>query len=124
MPEVHEPRPSPEQQRMDLLLWTAVLLSPLAMAINTIVGFTVAHWANDIASKRSPYLVSAADFILATGALLLSLSLSRQLPKADETQPEAGRRRFMAHFGILLAAITLLLIFAQTLAVVTLRPSD
>lgn len=124
MPEVHEPRPSPQQQRMDLLLWTAVLLSPLAMAINTIVGFTVAHSANDIASKRSSYLVSAADFILATGALLLSLSLSRQLPQADETQPEAGRRRFMARFGILLAAITLLLILAQTLALITLRPSD
>jgi hypothetical protein len=70
------------------------------------------------------YLVSVADFILATGALLLSLTLNRQLPSADETQPEAGRRKFMARLGMLLAVITLLLIFAQTLAVITLRPSD
>jgi MFS family permease len=124
MPEAHEPRPSPEQQRTDLLLWTAVLLSPLAMAINTIVGYTVAHWANDIASKRSSYLVSIVDFLVAIGALLLSLTLNRQLPEADESQPEAGRRRFMARIGMLLAAMTLLLIFAQTLAVISLRPSD
>jgi hypothetical protein len=124
MPEAHEPRPSPQQQRTDLLLWTALLLSPLAMGINTVVGYTVAHWVNDIASKRSAYLVSLVDFIVTAGALLLSLSLNRHLPAVDETQPEAGRRRFMARFSILLAAITMILILAQTLAVITLSPSD
>jgi hypothetical protein len=109
---------------MDLLLWTALLLSPLAMGINTIAGYTVAHWVNDIASKRSAYLVSFVDFIVAAGALLLSISLNHQLPPADTTQPEAGRRKFMARFSILLAAMALLLIIAQTLAVITLRPSD
>jgi hypothetical protein len=94
------------------------------MGINTIAGYTVAHWVNDIASKRSAYLVSVVDFILAAGALLLSLSLNRQLPAVDESHPEAGRRRFMARFSILLAALALLLIIAQTLAVITLRPSD
>lgn len=78
MPEAHEPRPSPAQQRPDLLLWTALLASPLAMGINAVIGYTVAHWVNDIASKRSAYLVSLVDFILAAGGLLLSFSLNRQ----------------------------------------------
>ena len=53
-----------EERSLDGKLWIGMLLGPLAAGINTIVGFTVAHWINDVGRKRSGFLVSAIDFAL------------------------------------------------------------
>ncbi len=124
MLEAQEARPAAAEQRKDLLLWIAVLLGPSAALINTIVGYTVAHWTCDVNYKRMSFLVSAIDFILCLCAFALSLSLSRNTQPADESQPEAGRRSFMAKGGMLLSVMSVLVVIAGTAAILILNPCD
>src|ERR1700709_616123 len=94
-----------EERSLDGKLWIGILLGPVAAGINTIVGFTVAHWVNDVGRKRSGSLVSAIYFWLCVVAALLPASVYRQLPDADDTQPEVGRRFFMAKMGLILSTL-------------------
>ena len=124
MLEAQEARPIAAEQRKDLLLWIAVLLGPSSALINTIVGYTVAHWTCDVNYKRMSFLVSAIDFVLCLFALGLSLWLSRNTPPVDESQPEAGRRSFMAKSGMLLSVMSILVVIAGTAALLILNPCD
>lgn len=117
-------RPTPGEIRSDLLLWTGLLLSPLAMGVNTIVGFTVAHWTSDTGRKHLSYLVSAIDLVLCISAFAISMSLYSQYRDADENLPINGRRVFMAKVSMLLSVMAALVVVAGTLAVVTLHPWD
>ena len=124
MLEAQEAHPVPAEQKKDLLLWIAVLLGPSAALINTIVGYTVAHWTCDVNYKRMSFLVSAIDFVLCLLAFGLSLSLFRNTPPADESQPEGGRRSFMAKGGMLLSVMSILVVIAGTAAILILNPCD
>ena len=92
--------------------------------INTIVGYTVAHWACDMNYKRMSFVVSAIDFVLCLCAFALSFSLFHNTPPADESQPEAGRRSFMAKSGMLLSVMSVLVVIAGTAALLILNPCD
>jgi hypothetical protein len=116
--------PSPAEKRQDHLLWTALLLGPVAMGINTIVGYTVAHWTTDTAQKKFSFLVSAIDFALCMCAFTISFSLYRQFRDSDDLQPIDGRRFFMAKLSMLLSVLSALLVIAGTIAVITLHPTD
>ena len=116
--------PAPAEKRRDGLLWTALFLGPIAMGINTIVGFTVAHWTTDTAQKKLPYIVSALDFALCVCAFFISLSFYRQFREADEVEPIDGRRYFMAKLSMLLSVLSALLVIAGTIAVLMLHPTD
>lgn len=116
--------PSPTEKREDMFLWVALLLSPFAMGINTIVGFIVAHWTNDTAQKRYSYLVSAIDFALCILAFLLSSHYSSRLHEIEDDIPIDGRRVFMAKLSMLLSVLSALLVIAGTIAVFTLHPTD
>jgi hypothetical protein len=124
MLRAQEPRPTAAGQKTDLLLWIAVLLGPSAALINTIVGFTVAHWACDVNYKRMSFVVSAIDFVLCLCAFALSFSLFRNIPPVDESQPEVGRRSFMAKSGMLLSVMSTLVVIAGTAALLILNPCD
>lgn len=102
----------------------SILLCPVAVGINTIVGFTVAHWVCDVNRKTTGYLVSIVDFALCCAAAALAGWAYGQLGAADETAPELGRRRFMAQLGLALAAFSAVVVFAGTLAMITLHPCD
>lgn len=116
--------PTPAEKRSDLMLWIALLLSPLAMGVNTIVGFTVAHWTTDTAHKRFSLLVSAIDFLISLCAFTISLTYHRKLREFDDLQPMGGRRYFMAKLSMLLSVLSALLVIAGTIAVLTLHPTD
>jgi hypothetical protein len=116
--------PSTAERRMDVLLWTSLFLGPFAMGINTIVGYTVAHWTADTNRKQFSYLVSATDLALCILGLWIATSSFRQLEDADELQPESGRRLFMAKLGILISLISILLVIGQTLVVLILHATD
>ena len=116
--------PAPAEKRTDVWLWTGLLLGPVAMGINTIVGFTVAHWTTDTAQKKMSFLVSAIDFALCILAFLISFSIHRQFQGADDIAPVAGRRQFMAKVAMLLSVLSALLVIAGTIAVITLHPTD
>jgi hypothetical protein len=94
------------------------------MGINTVVGYTVAHWACDVNFKRMSYLISAIDFVLCLCAFALSLSVFRNISSADESLPEAGRRNFMAKSGMLLSVMSILVVIAGTAALFILNPCD
>ncbi|MBV8673176.1 MAG: hypothetical protein JOZ33_07055 [Acidobacteriaceae bacterium] len=116
--------PSPAERRADAWLWTALLLNPLVMGVNTIVGYTVAHWTSDTGRKHFSYLVSAVDLVLCICALVISYSLYRQYSQAEEDIPIDGRRVFMAKMSMMLSVFTAMLVIAQTIAVVTLHSFD
>jgi len=122
-PLTHTPA-APEEKRSDALLWTGLLLCPLAMGINTIVGFTVAHWTCDTNQKKFSYLVSAIDLVLCICAFLISFALYRKYGEANDEIPIDGRRAFMAKLSMLLSVLATLLVIAGTLAVFTLYPCD
>ena len=124
MLEAQETGPNTTAQNADLLLWIAVLLGPFAAIVNTIVGYTVAHWACDVNYKRMSFLVSAIDFVLCLCALALSSSLFRKIPASDESLPEAGRRSFMAKSGMMLSVMSILVVIAGTAALLILNPCD
>lgn len=111
-------------RRSDLLLWTSVSLGPFAMGINTMVGYTVAHWTADTNRKQFSYLVSAIDFALCICGLLLAVFLWKQYRGEDELQPENGRRFFMSKLGVLISLISILLVIGQTLVVLILHATD
>ncbi|WP_109488615.1 hypothetical protein [Occallatibacter savannae] len=117
-------QPSPAEKRTDVMLWVALLLSPLAMGINTIVGFTVAHWTTDTARKGACYLVSAIDFALCIFAFAISASYSRISRGTEDAEAIDGRRAFMAKVSMLLSVLAALLVIAGTIAVITLHPTD
>jgi heme A synthase len=124
MLEITETSISPADRKLDRQLLLSLTLSPLAAGINTIVGFTVAHWITIIAYKRTGYLVSASCFTLCFVAAVLAWTGRRRLSNLDETLPREGRRLFMAKLGLLLSALCALVVLAGTLVLITLRPSD
>lgn len=117
-------KPSLAERRSDAWLWTGLLLGPAAMGINTIVGYTVAHWTADTAQKRLSFLVSATDFSLCLLAFFISLSMHRQFQDAADDDPIDGRRQFMAKLSIALSLLSALLVIAGTLALIMLHPTD
>lgn len=116
--------PSDAEKRSDALLWLALLLSPVAMGVNTVVGYTVAHWTTDTAQKRVAFLVSAIDFALCICAFAISLSFYRHGRDGDDAQAVDGLRVFIAQLSMLLCLLAALLVIAGTIAVVILHPTD
>lgn len=124
MPEALVHKPSPAELRLDRQLVAGLLISPFALLANTIVGYTVSHWVCVVNHKRTDYLVCAIDLCLCLAAAWLSFDGLRKLPRADETQPERGRRRFLAILGLSLAAFSIVVVLAGTIATLTLNPCD
>jgi hypothetical protein len=116
--------PAPEEKRSDAFLWLGLLLCPFAMGVNTIVGFTVAHWTCDTNQKKYSYLVSAIDLALSICAFVISWALYLRHRAIDEEIPIDGRRLFMAKLSMLLSVLTVLFVIAGTIALFTLDPCD
>jgi hypothetical protein len=113
-----------DKRRLDRRLWVSILLGPIAAGVNTIVGYTVAHWINDVGRGRSGFLVSGIDFALCIIAALLAAHTYRFLHGADETRPEVGRQLFMAKMGLILAAVSAIIVIAGTSALFIIGPND
>jgi hypothetical protein len=124
MPEASVHRSSSAEIRTDRQLLASLMLSPFAVLTNTIVGFTVAHWVCDVNRKTTDYIVCFCDLLLCVIAAGLSYTALQKLPAADDTQPEAGRRQFMAKLGLILAALAALIVIAGTIATSTVQPCD
>jgi ABC-type sulfate transport system permease subunit len=116
--------PEATDKRQDALLWVGILLSLFAAGINTVVGYSVAHWVCQTNHKGMGFLVSIVDMCLCIVALVITLSVYRQSNGSDESAPAVGRRNFMAITGILLAAFAMLVVAAGTIALISLHPCD
>jgi MFS family permease len=119
------PRPSCEEQRIDRSLLACIALCTLAVGINTIVGFTVAHWTVAVNRKTASYIVSVTDLALCLVAAALGWrSLRATESTTNDDAPKSGRRRFMAKFVLILSGFAAIVVLAGTLALLTLTPSD
>lgn len=124
MPEIASASPSPIEQKMDRQLLLSLALPPVAAGINTIVGFTVAHWITAVASKRMGYVVSAISLSLCLISAVLAWNVQPRVIDTDDTVPQNGRRLFMVKLALLLAALCAIVVIAGTLVLFTLGPSD
>lgn len=124
MPEITETRIPPAEQKLDRQLLLSLAIPPLAAGVNTIVGFTVAHWITITVYKRTGYLVSVVDFMLCATAAWLAWDAQHNLTSRDEALPADGRRFFMAKLALLLACLCAVVVVAGTLVLIILRPND
>src|SRR5438270_6336878 len=122
---VMEPPEKPASVRRDeLALWLTVLAPLHAAGINTIVGFIVAHHACNVDKKGALLTVSIIDLLLALGGGALAAILRARFQRADDVQPENGRRLFMANFGLLVSGLCVLSVVGGLLASLINSPSD
>ena len=121
---MHEIASTIPRHNLDRRLLLSLALPPMAAGINTIVGYTVAHWITIIAHKRTGYLVSAGCFLVCAIAAGLAGDARRKLDSPDDSRPEDGRRLFMANLSLLLTALCTLVVLAGTLVLIILRPND
>ena len=118
------PPKSPAARRDDVALWAAILVPLHAAGINTVVGYIVAHHACNVDKKGALLTVSVIDLLLTVGAGILAGMMRTRFQKADELQPEDGRRLFMANLGLLVSGFCVLIIVAGLLASVIISPCD
>jgi hypothetical protein len=106
------------------MLWTGLLLAPVAFLANLEIGYALVPAACTARSTLPLHLVNAASLALAlVGGLIAWRSwntVGRVWPNG-EAGP-IGRSRFLAALGVLLAAQFALVILAQWLAVFLLDP--
>ena len=107
-----------------LALWTGVLLAPLAVMGNIEAGYSLAPLVCESWPRSMAHLVTAMMLLLAIASGLLArrnwLRSGRDWPVDSGTPVE--RSRFLGAVGVLFSALCVLLILAQWLAVVMLRP--
>ncbi|MEK6397737.1 MAG: hypothetical protein V4734_06605, partial [Terriglobus sp.] len=97
----------------------------LVVGVNTVVGYTVAHWTIAVNRNTASYAISLVDFALCVLAAVLAWhSLQASTNASGDAIPEDGRRRFMATLGLLLSGLAAIVVLAETLALLTLSPSD
>ena len=118
------PPKSPAARRDDVALWAAILVPLHAAGINTFVGYIVAHHACNVDKKGALLTVSIIDLLLAIGSGIFAAMLRSRFQKANDLQPEDGRRLFMANFGLLVSGFCVLIIVAGLLASVIISPCD
>ena len=118
------PPKSPAARRDDAALWAVILVPLHAAGINTIVGYMVAHHACNVDKKGALLTVSVVDLLLAIGSGVLAAKMRTRFLRADDLQPEDGRRLFMANIGLLVSGLCLLIVVAGLLASVMLSPCD
>lgn len=107
-----------------LALWTGVLLAPLAVMGNIQAGYSLAPLVCESWPRSMAHLVTAMMLLLAVAAGLLArrnwMSSGRDWPADSGTPVE--RSRFLGALGVLFSALCVLLILAQWLGIVMLRP--
>ncbi len=109
---------------VDHRLWYGLLLGPFAAGINTIVGFTVSHYACAAHHKATLFLVTTVDLLLCAGGVLLAASTRSTLAAGGDKPLHQQRREFLLHIAIGLCLFCALLTIAGTLAVIILQPCD
>ena len=107
-----------------LALWTGVLLAPLAVMGNIEAGYSLAPLICQDWPRSMAHLVTAMMLLLAVASGLLAhrnwSAGGRDWPVDAGTPLE--RSRFLGALGVMFSALCILLILAQWLAVVMLRP--
>jgi hypothetical protein len=101
----------------DAVLWTAVMIGPLAWMLAFGTQFTLSGWTCGLGSKLPLYVVSVAAMILVAIGIVASFSSWRAMGKSwpGESAGPSVRTNVMALSGIALNAFFLVVLIAQTI---------
>lgn len=110
----------------DFALWTGLLAGPLVWLISFEAKFALAPWACVTQGKVALYIVSIVALALAAGSALVAW---RQWSDVGKKEPGDGdgalpRIRVMAAGGVMSSVMFFLVILAQAIPEVVLRPCD
>lgn len=105
-------------------LWTGLLLAPVAVLANIEIAYALVPGACASRSVVSLHLVHAATMLLVLGGGLTAWRCWREvgLGWADGPGDRVARTRFLAGLGVLVSALSVLLILAQWIPVMILDP--
>jgi hypothetical protein len=110
------PKAPPEGR--DLSLWTAVLGAPFLFLSHQLLNYILVQWATESGHRWVLTLISVIFMVLVLGGGLLSLrdyrrwKISSTVPQVD---PPLGRVHILAILGMMLAALSFVLILAQAI---------
>jgi hypothetical protein len=110
----------------DFTLWTGLLTGPTAWLISFEARFALAQWACATHGKVALYAISALALVITAVSGLLAWrewnGVGQETP--GDAEGPIPRQRIMAIGGVLLSGLTVLLIVAQAIPEVLLRPCD
>jgi hypothetical protein len=110
----------------NLALWTGILAGPIVWLVSFEATFALVPWACLFQAKLALYIVRILALALAAGSGLLAW---RQWNELGREQPGEGagalpRSRIMALGGVLLSSLFFIVILAQAIPEVILRPCE
>jgi glucan phosphoethanolaminetransferase (alkaline phosphatase superfamily) len=124
MPDAQPIQPTPSERKVDRQLLGSMAISVFAAAFEVVIGFSVAHWVAVTNSKTWGYVVTSLAFGLCLVAGWMAFDVRARLTGRDDTRPGQERQLFMANLDLLAAGLVVLLIFAGTVVLITLRPNS
>lgn len=103
--------------KSQVMLWSGIILGPVAWFINLEANFAIAPLACTATGKPYLYLVSAVSLVTAIVAGAVSFACWHMLERSlvAEGAPGDSGRRFVALSGIILSAFCALVIIAQSI---------
>lgn len=106
----------------DAALWTGILAGPIVWLISFETNFALVPWACIFQGKLALYLVSLVALVIAAGSGLLAWKQWSELGKEPEFEGAGAlpRGRIMAFGGIMLSALSVLLIVGQAIGEIVL----
>jgi hypothetical protein len=115
--------PIPDRRRL-AVLWTGVLLAPLAFLANLEVAYALVTASCDRGDHLLLHLTHLASLLLVLGGAWAAWSTWRAESAEEPGQGggAVGRTRFMAGLGLLLSAMFALVIVAQWIPGFLLSP--
>jgi hypothetical protein len=110
----------------DLALWTGILAGPIVWLVSFEATFALVPWACLFQAKLALYIVRILALALAAGSGLLAW---RQWSELGREQPGEGagalpRSCVMALGGVLLSSLFFIVILAQAIPELILRPCE
>jgi hypothetical protein len=107
-------------------LWAGVLAGPLATLTQLQVNYALVLWACGAGREWALHLVALLALLVTVAAGLLSLRNWRRAGSSwdDEGAGVMPRSRFMAAVGILISALTVLVVVAQWIPIFVYGPCE
>lgn len=118
--------PGTEDEGLNLRLWTAVLLPPVAGGVNVVVGYIVSNYDCNVHNRRLVIFVNMVCLLLCGLSALLAFGTREQIEtKYDDPSTSLRTTRlFLRNMALWLAAGFSLLIVAGILSAMLLGACD
>lgn len=118
--------PKSEDEGLNLRLWVAVLLPPIAGGVNVVVGYIVSNYACNVHNRHLVFLVDALCFAACGISARIASGTRRQIETKfdDPSTSLRATRLFLRKLALCLAAGFTLLTLAATFSTALLGACD